>query len=182
MSRHFGLEKQGQIGRIDLARAKINCRTAFNSRVLLFLFGLMLIVTTLYLLVSTRFQFGPASEIASPMVRALAAISMLTFVSLATRFLYLPNYLKGYLSGAPFGSAWDLLDDAIGKYFKLLNITIVFTAIALLTINISWMGYASLYAACFTAILAMLICLDVIVKLIQMKRRLTAAPALFFRR
>ena len=141
----------------------------------------MFIISTLYLLVAVRFQSWPLSGIDSPVDRALVALAILIFVSLATKALYLPNYLKGYLSGAPFGSAWDMLDDAVKKFFKLMNMTIIFAGISLLTIDIAWIGYASLYAAWITATIAVFICLSVIVKLIKLKRRLTAAPALFFR-
>ncbi len=161
-------------------RRKFKCNGTFNLRVLLFSCALLFIITTLFLLITARFPNETMNG--WPFDSAKVAIAILIFVSLATRVLYLPNYLKGYLSGAPFGSAWDMLDDAIRKYFNLINMTIVFAGISLLTINISWVGYASLYAAWFTATIAMFICLSVIVKLIQMKRRLTAAPALLFRK
>ena len=159
-----------------------NCKSTFNSRVVLFVWALLSIVSTLYLLVAVRFQNWPLQGLDSPVDRATVALAILIFVSLVTKALYLPNFLKRHLSGAPYGSAWDRLDDAIKKYFKLINMTIIFAGISLLTIDIVWIGYASLYAAWITATIAVFICVSVIVKLIKLKRRLTAAPALFFRR
>ena len=157
------------------------CANTFNSRILLFFAALIFVLGALFLLISSRIDLVSNLNRIEPDVMIMGAIMILVLTAIVTKSLYFPNYLKRHLSGAPFGAEWNTLRTAINNFFNLMNLTIIFAGISLLSSGIPYIGWIPLYASWLTAIMVLGCCLHVIIRLIRLKSGLTVkAKPLFF--